>query len=114
MPPIRLNDSQLNALAAFLLKLTSKNAEALAAAPDFAVEGAMVYQANSCGSCHQINGNGMKVGPPLDELSKRRTRTWVERHFIEPQVMSPNTIMPAYKFTPREVDQIIGYLFSID
>jgi hypothetical protein len=39
----------------------------------------------------------MKVGPPLDELSKRRTRTWVERHFIEPQVMSPNTIMPAYK-----------------
>jgi ubiquinol-cytochrome c reductase cytochrome b subunit len=114
MPPIRLNDSQLNALAAFLLKLTPKNAEALASAPDFAVEGAMVYQANGCGGCHQVNGNGMKVGPPLDELSKRRTRTWVERHFIEPQVMSPNTIMPAYKFTPREMDQIIGYLFSID
>jgi hypothetical protein len=37
MPPIRLNDSQLNALAAFLLKLTPKNAEALASAPDFAV-----------------------------------------------------------------------------
>jgi ubiquinol-cytochrome c reductase cytochrome b subunit len=114
MPPIRLNDSQLNALAAFLLKLTPRNAETLAAAPDFAVEGAMVYQANACHGCHQVNGNGMKVGPPLDGLSKRRTRTWVERHFNEPQVMSPNTIMPAYKFTPREMDQIIGYLFTID
>src|SRR5207247_3176535 len=29
MPPIRLTDSQLNTLAAFLLKLTPKNAEAL-------------------------------------------------------------------------------------
>jgi ubiquinol-cytochrome c reductase cytochrome b subunit len=114
MPTIRLNDSQLNALAAFLLKLTPKNAEALSSAPDFAVEGAMVYQANACGGCHQVNGNGMKVGPPLDGLSARRTRTWVERHFVEPQVMSPNTIMPPYKFTPHDMDQLIGYLFSID
>ncbi len=114
MPPIRLSDSQLNALAAFLLKLTPKNAEALSSAPDFAVEGAMVYQANSCGSCHQVNGNGMKVGPPLDGLSNRRTRTWVERHFSEPQIMSPNTIMPPYKFSPHDMDQLIGYLFSID
>jgi ubiquinol-cytochrome c reductase cytochrome b subunit len=114
MPPIHLTDSQLNTLAAFLLKLTPRNAEALGSAPDFAVEGAMVYQANSCGGCHQVNGNGMKVGPELDGLSKRRTKTWVERHFLEPQVMSPNTIMPVYKFSPHDMEQIIAYLFSID
>ncbi len=114
MPPIRLTDSQLNTLAAFLLKLTSKNAEALQSAPDFAVEGAMVYQANSCSGCHQVNGNGMKVGPPLNGLSKRRTKTWVESHFVNPQVMSPNTIMPPYKFTPRDMDQLTAYLFSLE
>ena len=114
MPPIRLTDSQLNTLAAFLLKLTSKNAEALQSAPDFAVEGAMVYQANSCSGCHQVNGNGMKVGPPLNGLSKRRTKTWVESHFVNPQVMSPNTIMPPYKFTPPDMDQLTAYLFSLE
>src|SRR5206468_2147439 len=38
MPPIRLADSQLNALAAFLLKLTPKNADTLQSAPESVVE----------------------------------------------------------------------------
>ena len=114
MPPIRLPDSQLNSLAAFLLKLTPANAEALQSAPDFVVEGAMVYQANNCGGCHQVNGNGMKVGPPLNGLEKRRTKTWVEEHFVKPQVMSPNTIMPPYHFSQRDMEGLTGYLFSLE
>lgn len=114
MPPIQLTDSQLNALAAFLLKLTANNAAALQSAPAFAAEGAMVYQASNCGACHEVNGMGMKVGPPLNGLSRRRTKTWVERHFVEPQVMSPNTIMPPYKFSPRDMEQLTAYLFSLD
>ncbi len=114
MPPIHLPDSQLNALAAFLLKLTPRNAEALQSAPDFAVGGALVYQKNACGGCHQVNGNGMKVGPPLNGLEKRRTKTWVERHFADPQVMSPGTIMPPYKFSPAEMEQLTAYLFSLE
>ncbi|MBI1790265.1 MAG: cytochrome b N-terminal domain-containing protein [Acidobacteria bacterium] len=114
MPPIHLPDKQLNALAAFLLKITPRNAQALQSAADFAVEGAMVYQANNCGACHLVNGVGMKLGPPLNGLSKRRTQTWVERHFREPQVMSPNTIMPPYKFSPKQMEQITGYLFSLE
>ena len=49
MPPIQLSDTQLNSLAAFLLKLNQKNATALDNAPDFAVQGALIYQANRCG-----------------------------------------------------------------
>ncbi len=114
MPPVRLADSQLNALAAFLLKLTPANAAALGSAPDFAVEGAMIYQTNMCNGCHVVNGNGMKVGPPLNGLARRRTKTWVARHFAEPQVMSPNTMMPPYKFSPHDLEQITTYLFSLE
>jgi ubiquinol-cytochrome c reductase cytochrome b subunit len=114
MPPVRLADSQLNALAAFLLKLTPANAAALQSAPDFAVEGAMIYQTNMCSGCHAVNGNGMKVGPPLNGVAKRRTKTWVDRHFAEPQVMSPNTMMPPYKFSPHDLEQITAYLFSLE
>jgi quinol-cytochrome oxidoreductase complex cytochrome b subunit/mono/diheme cytochrome c family protein len=113
MPPIQLSDQQLNALAAFLLKLTPKNAEALQSAPDFVVAGATLYEANQCGVCHKVNGVGMSIGPPLNGLSKRRTRTWVERHFREPQVMSPGTPMPAYKFNPQQMQQVVEYLFTL-
>ena len=113
MPAILLSDAQLNALAAFLLKLTPANAEALANAPDFAVEGGMLYQSKSCGGCHQVNGVGMTVGPPLNGLARRRTKAWVAKHFVDPQAMSPGSIMPPYRFTNREMDSIVEYLFTL-
>jgi len=113
MPPIRLTDTQLNALAAFLLRLNPRNASALANAPDFAVDGAMVYQGNRCGSCHVVNGVGMKVGPPLNGLAKRRAGSWVERHFEEPQALSPGSIMPPYRFSRQDLRNITQYLMAL-
>jgi len=113
MPPIQLSDRQLNSLAAFLLKLNPSNATALQNAPEFATQGALVYQANQCAVCHMVNGVGMKVGPPLNGLSKRRTRDWVERHFADPQKLSPGSIMPPYKLSPKDLDNLTSYLFAL-
>ncbi len=113
MPAIQLSDSQLNALAAFLLKLTPRNADALANAPDFAVEAAMLFQANNCGSCHMANGAGMTIGPPLNGLARRRTKTWVVQHFANPQALSPGSIMPPYRFSSQEMDHLVAYLFIL-
>ncbi|HME05842.1 MAG TPA: cytochrome b N-terminal domain-containing protein [Bryobacteraceae bacterium] len=113
MPPIQLADSQLNALAAFLLKLNPDNATALVNAPDIAVQGAMVYQAHGCSDCHQVNGSGMAVGPPLNGLEKRRTRDWVEQHFADPKKLSPGSIMPAYKLSQKDLDNLVAYLFAL-
>jgi ubiquinol-cytochrome c reductase cytochrome b subunit len=113
MPPIQLNDSQLNALAAFLLKLNARNASALETAPDFAVEGAIVYQQNHCSACHVVNGSGVQVGPTLNGLSKRETRSWVEKHFLDPQKLSPGSIMPAYKLSNRDLENLTSYLFTL-
>ena len=113
MPPILLSDAQLDTLAAFLLRLTPQNAAALASAPDFAVNGALVYQSRSCGSCHQVNGMGMTVGPPLNGLAHRHTREWVIKHFANPQALSPGSIMPLYRFSPHEMDALLGYLFTL-
>jgi ubiquinol-cytochrome c reductase cytochrome b subunit len=113
MPPIQLGDSQLNALAAFLLKLNPDNATALGNAPELAVQGAMVYQARGCNDCHKVNGAGMAVGPPLNGLAKRRTREWVEEHFADPKKLSPGSIMPAYKLPQRELDNLVAYLLAL-
>jgi ubiquinol-cytochrome c reductase cytochrome b subunit len=113
MPPIQLTDSQLNALAAFLLKLTPLNAKALQSAPQFAVEGAMVYQQYQCAACHQVHGAGMRVGPSLNGVAKRRPREWVEDHFANPQKLSPGSVMPSYRFTPGEMQRLTSYLLAL-
>jgi ubiquinol-cytochrome c reductase cytochrome b subunit len=113
MPPIQLSDAQLNSLAAFLLKLNPDNATALDNAPDFATQGSLVYQANHCGGCHLVNGVGMKLGPPLNGLSKRRSRSWVAEHFADPQALSPGSIMPPYRLSPRDTQNLTEYLFSL-
>ena len=113
MPAIQLSNAQLNTLAAFLLKLNPRNAEALQSAPDFAVRGALVYQSNGCGGCHTVNRVGMKIGPPLNGLSRRRTKDWVERHFADPQALSPGSMMPPYKFPAADMQRIVAYLFVL-
>jgi len=113
MPPVQLSDAQLNSLAAFLLRLNPKNASALQDAPDFAVQGASVYQARHCDICHKVNGVGMLMGPPLNGLSKRRSRSWVERHFIDPKKLAPGSPMPTYRFSAKEMENLNAYLFSL-
>ncbi|HET9318160.1 MAG TPA: c-type cytochrome, partial [Bryobacteraceae bacterium] len=113
MPAIQLSDAQLNTLAAFLLKLNPQNAEALQSAPDFAVQGALIYQKSQCGSCHLVNRVGVKLGPPLNGLKQRRAQRWVEDHFRNPQALSPGSIMPPSRFTPSEMEKIVAYLFVL-
>jgi ubiquinol-cytochrome c reductase cytochrome b subunit len=113
MPPIQLSDSQLNALASFLLKLNEQNAAALDNAPDFAVDGALIYQANRCGACHLVNSVGQKIGPPLNGLSKRQSRSWVLEHFLDPQKLSPGSFMPPYKLPQKDLENLTSYLFAL-
>ncbi|HJT88229.1 MAG TPA: cytochrome b N-terminal domain-containing protein [Bryobacteraceae bacterium] len=113
MPPIQLTDAQLNSLAAFLLKLNPQNATAIENAPDFAVQGALVYVNNGCSDCHKVNGVGEDIGPSLNGVSKRRSRDWVEQHFADPPKLSPGSSMPPYKFSSKDLDNITSYLFTL-
>jgi ubiquinol-cytochrome c reductase cytochrome b subunit len=113
MPPVTLNDAALNSLSAYVLKLTPQTEAALMAAPDFVVQGGMVYQANKCNACHMISGVGQKLGPPLDGVGQRHDRAWLEKHFADPQGTSPGTIMPAYKLNATDMDNLCKYLLQL-
>jgi ubiquinol-cytochrome c reductase cytochrome b subunit len=113
MPPVRLKDSELNALSLFVLRLTPDNEMDLLSAPLFAVKGATLYQDSHCNVCHQLHGNGMKIGPALDGVGDRRDRAWLEAHFKDPQSVSKGSKMPAYKFDPEQMDAICTYLLQM-
>ncbi len=113
MPPVRLRDSELNALSLFVLRLTPENEVELKSAPLFAVKGATLYQESHCNACHQLRGNGMKIGPALDGVGDRHDRAWLEAHFKDPQSVSKGSKMPAYKFDPEQMDAICNYLLQM-
>ncbi|HLG98297.1 MAG TPA: cytochrome b N-terminal domain-containing protein [Bryobacteraceae bacterium] len=113
MPPVQLKDAELNSLSAFVMKLTPENEDSIMAAPDYVVQGALVYQQNHCDSCHQVSGVGQKLGPALDGVGQRHDRAWLEQHFRDPQGTSKGTIMPPYKFSDADMDAICKYLLQL-
>lgn len=104
---------QINALLMFASKLTPEDAVALENAPDSLTAGASVFVSNLCSSCHKINGIGGETGPSLNGLASRRSKDWVRRHFVNPKILSPGTVMPPYRFSPRDEDALVSYLFQL-
>ena len=108
-----LNDTAIKSLTALMLALTPDNGDVLDSAPDFAVEGAQIFQKNGCGGCHQVNGVGGKIGKELNGVANRRSEAWVIQHFQNPQMISPGTPMPAYKFNATDMQNEVSYLFTL-
>lgn len=104
---------QLQSLVKFVTKRDERGLATLQDPPEKETAGAMLYQARGCALCHTINGAGAKNAPILNGLAGRRTRDWVEGHFADPKKFTPTSPMPAYKFTPLELDQITSYLMAI-
>jgi ubiquinol-cytochrome c reductase cytochrome b subunit len=113
MAPVNLTGAQLNDLVAAVSALTPDNGDLITNTPAFAGDGAALYQKNFCFSCHIVNGVGGKVGPVLNGLGLRRTEAWTIAHFVDPQKVSPGTSMPAYKFAPKDMQDMVSYLFTL-
>jgi ubiquinol-cytochrome c reductase cytochrome b subunit len=113
MTPVNLSDAELKDLLALMLTLTPENGDVVDSAPTFAVEGALIFQKNACGACHAVNGVGGKVGRALNGVGNRHAEAWVIEHFQDPQKMSPGTPMPAFKFSPVDMQNEVSYLFTL-
>jgi ubiquinol-cytochrome c reductase cytochrome b subunit len=112
-PPQALTGEQVKMLASFVAQRGVKAVDAWKNAPQQAVEGALVYQANDCGSCHKLNGVGDELGPSLNGAGERHDRSWIEQHFADPPKYSPGSIMPAFQFKPEELKMLTDYLMAI-
>ena len=111
--PGTLTDEQVKMLAAFVAQRSAKSVDAWQNAPQNAVEGARIYLANDCGSCHKLNGVGDELGPALNGVGERHDRSWIEQHFADPPKYSPDSIMPAFQFRPDELKRITDYIMAI-
>ncbi|MBI4166878.1 MAG: c-type cytochrome [Acidobacteria bacterium] len=60
--------------------------------------GRTLYRQEGCFSCHQLYGEGEKVGPDLSlEGTRGRSAEWLVGHFKDPTAYVPGSIMPPFK-----------------
>lgn len=105
---------ELNALMTFAASITPETADTIRQmTPEF-IDGVKVYVASACNTCHKVNGIGGAIGPALNGLAYRRSTEWVNAHFLEPQKLSPGSIMPPYRFNANDRHSLVLYLFSLE
>jgi cytochrome c oxidase subunit 2 len=86
-----------------------------------AAQGAKVFQASSCGSCHAIRGTSATadVGPDLTHVGSRTTLgaltipndpAHLERWITDSQSIKPGNEMPDMRLSPGQVHALSAYL----
>jgi ubiquinol-cytochrome c reductase cytochrome b subunit len=112
-PLSKLTPAQMKSLVTLVTKRDEKGLDAWTSVPQNAVEGAMLFQSRQCYGCHQVNGVGGTVAPPLNGLSSRHARDWVIGHFLDPGKYVPDSEMPAFKLPPEDLNRLTDYLMAI-
>ncbi len=64
--------------------------------------------------CHQLDGEGGRVGPDLTlEGTRKRTTEWLIGHFKDPPASTPGSIMPPFKnLTDEQFQALAAFLES--
>lgn len=112
-PATGLTEPQAQILAAFLVRRSDKAIDAWQTAPQRAIEGAKLYASSDCGQCHRLNGSGDELGPPLNGVGERQSKAWIKESLLDPQKLVKDSIMPAYSFSPGDMDLIADYIMAI-
>ncbi len=76
-------------------------------------KGKTLYLKLGCSGCHQIHGDGGKVGPDLSFVGDYREAEWLLGHFKDPQAFVPGSIMPPYSLHEQELNQLTAYMLSL-
>jgi mono/diheme cytochrome c family protein len=119
MPNFQLSDEDARDISAFLMAQSTPYLPAGAAlqpgAAGDAAAGAGVYGESFCASCHATtNAAGMlvggDVGPELTRVGSKVKPEWLAEWLRNPQTYDPGTAMPHYRFDPKMLAPLRGFL----
>jgi len=66
-----------------------------------------------CNGCHNLAGEGGKIGPALDRAGFRLNATWIYRWLKNPQAMDAHTRMPALGLNDADAKAVTVYVSTL-
>jgi len=97
-----------------LLGISLKNLYGMKRTDPGIAHGQTLFANLGCAGCHRIHGNGGAIGPDLSYVGDARPdREWHIKHFLDPQSVSPGSIMPKFPLTEAELQDLTSYMLSL-
>jgi mono/diheme cytochrome c family protein len=70
----------------------------------------ILRQQTSCLGCHELNGDGGRLGPSLSDVGTRRSAAYIRAMIDDPQRLVPGSMMPKPRLDPATRSLISAYL----
>lgn len=113
MPDFRMTNEEVQLIADYLHNGESTNRD-IAQISVFSTNKAevLIREKLPCTGCHQLNGNGGKIGPSLDVVPGRLQADYVYNIIKDPHKLIPETAMPRIPMPEKQLELILNYLFQ--
>ncbi len=115
MPDFRLSVAETDSISAYLLRqrkpLQPFEARTLSVFSASKAE-ALLRDRLPCLGCHQLGGDGGRIGPDLSGVRARLTPAFVSAMIRDPQHVAPGTVMPKTPLAPSVLELIANYLLG--
>ncbi|GAB4364853.1 MAG: hypothetical protein Kow00128_06910 [Deltaproteobacteria bacterium] len=109
MPDFLLDDQQAADIALLLIMQRGASAETVSGSAE---RGRQLFNESRCVTCHAVEGKGGDIGPDLAKVGSKLRPGWLMRWLRNPQQVMPETRMPAYDFTERDVRDLAAFLLE--
>jgi len=72
-----------------------------------------LFNALGCKGCHQFEGDGGSLAPPLDQIGSRKTRQQIKDHLVAHGENRKSAFMPSYSTTSQaDLELLSDFLYS--
>jgi mono/diheme cytochrome c family protein len=113
MPNFKFTKDQALALTYYMLALTNEQMGSYYASVRMIPgpsQGRQLFVEKNCLACHAIGGVGGKNGPDLAGVTTRHSPGWLDEQLVNPELLYPGSIMPAYDLETNARKSIIAFM----
>ncbi len=119
MPNFMLSDEEIKNIADFFVSLSRGELETMIAAdPDVDEDkyqrGMALYNSSRCVICHPREGRGGAVkyvyAPDHTKIASKISKDWLFRWIKNPREYHPDTKMPHFRFTDKEIEELVAFM----
>lgn len=114
MPNFRLTEEEAISVAAFLIDQSEQNYhDPIKYYKGDLNKGEKLFRTLGCLGCHKMKGQGNDFAPDLSNTGNKVKPNWLINWFLDPKGYNPNTIMPEFRLSIQEANDLSTYILTV-